>query len=1378
MARINTIENDLILDLADKLAGSRSEDGRTRNYPLSSIASLLARTGSANTLGVTLAWKPAVDRTDIMDGEYIVTQDELLNLTSVTVSATTLNGVQVLEILQEFVGGEVKITAAKDSGYRFFAIDSPQTLVTTADGTITIAITDLGRGQNNVTLNESNLGITSLGARGARGHSISNITSSKVGTTTTITIIYADGTQQETFELEDGVDGDSAYEVWLAEGNTGSTMDFLTSLVGAQGFQGKYFESIYTSSTSNPGIPAPSTDYDIDAGTFTPPTTWSSAVPNRGSDESIYEARANVDPAGISTTLVWMSPIGYSGVGMVASEGYFTTLATAAGLGETDPDAERQVITTNEVYNDLRAAAALDPTLLATLQRVTFDIIDDPRASATSSLTGNLDITGEYRRNGVAISAAVGFGSDGGEVATWAEGDDTTTIPTTKIPNLSTSKITGFDDAVDARISTIGDLVEYSSAATFTTAISLGTTTWNQGDVAYFTDSNTAYFFNGTDGATTGVTLADDFLIISSTATLASLGITSSASELNNLLSISNVSEEAIPLKRSNALVNSGIVITPGVTSTTDRVGTGANLLSIPVSLITFGGTSFAILASAVSTLTQGQVYEFRDSSDASVAGFYTLTSVLGGLATFTYISGSNTSALLAIGAGGILETRATAFVTSTPTVSVGTTSDTLNLTVTGDLVADNLPTSYAPVNAEQNVQPDYTATTGDARILNKPTLGNLAAQDLADIAVATTQVTGLTAFVDGRITAIGDIETYADEAAFTTAIAAGTTIWNKGDVAILASPSSAYLFTGTDGATTGVTLANDFSIISSAASLASLGITVSATEINLLDGASSNIQDQLDLTNPSTRGAVFPSSPSFGDEFYLNDTIVGVVPYGTAVFFENYANAGGTAAGAVFITQSAANYNVQISAERDAVVPALGVDSAPVTVYSRVDSSSPWVLLGPTIDSAINGSQNRIRFSTNLAIALLNAIQPGYELGYQSTSTPEGWYKFVDNAWTAISPGGTSALPVTVAMTTNLADGSIPFNSSGSLEDSGLDVTLGTTSTTEREGTGNAIAIIQPADITPTTGTTFDTTSTVTAVLGVGSFYEFGSNNIYEYTSTTFGTATFTRVSGTTPFGLSVMVGGINIRATAFVANKGVLAIGSTTGSNSDRLDIELSGDITNGLTIGKSDGITNINGSESLIFKGLNDIENGQIQIIGGSNSALQIFTGSVGVLTSAMVVQVNNTAIPGNLNLSDTGGIRFGTTSTTTATGSASTSKTLDDYEEGTWTATGPQSSTTTTGIYTKIGNQVTLQARISGLDYGASTGTTFTAAVSGLPFAPVASTLGIARLSNSVGTEIDTDIIRVIRLANIISLTSIQGGSGIEAIDLIITYTTTA
>jgi hypothetical protein len=66
---------------------------------------------------------------------------------------------------------------------------------------------------------------------------------------------------------------------------------------------------------------------------------------------------------------------------------------------------------------------------------------------------------------------------------------------------------------------------------------------------------------------------------------------------------------------------------------------------------------------------------------------------------------------------------------------------------------------------------------------------------------------------------------------------------------------------------------------------------------------------------------------------------------------------------------------------------------------------------------------------------------------------------------------------------------------------------------------------------------------------------------------------------------------------------------------------------------------------------------------------------------------------------------------------------TSELLDDYEEGTWTAsltgtlTAPTTPVTVTGTYTKIGNQVTASAQFINVD---TTGASGELVVAGLPF----------------------------------------------------------
>ena len=99
-------------------------------------------------------------------------------------------------------------------------------------------------------------------------------------------------------------------------------------------------------------------------------------------------------------------------------------------------------------------------------------------------------------------------------------------------------------------------------------------------------------------------------------------------------------------------------------------------------------------------------------------------------------------------------------------------------------------------------------------------------------------------------------------------------------------------------------------------------------------------------------------------------------------------------------------------------------------------------------------------------------------------------------------------------------------------------------------------------------------------------------------------------------------------------------------------------------------------------------------------------------------------NNPTIAGNL------GINGVTTSTGTivassgvAIGGTGTDNTLDDYEEGTWTptvtaaTTPPNSITSGSGVYTKIGNQVMLFGIVTNINITNAVGT---ARIEGLPF----------------------------------------------------------
>jgi hypothetical protein len=97
-------------------------------------------------------------------------------------------------------------------------------------------------------------------------------------------------------------------------------------------------------------------------------------------------------------------------------------------------------------------------------------------------------------------------------------------------------------------------------------------------------------------------------------------------------------------------------------------------------------------------------------------------------------------------------------------------------------------------------------------------------------------------------------------------------------------------------------------------------------------------------------------------------------------------------------------------------------------------------------------------------------------------------------------------------------------------------------------------------------------------------------------------------------------------------------------------------------------------------------------------------------------------DQTIVNGNLVIGTAGkGIDF----SADPSAAGMTSELLDDYEEGTWTATmsgtttAPTTPITVTGSYTKIGRIVTVNARFSDVD---TTGASGNLIVTGLPFTP--------------------------------------------------------
>jgi hypothetical protein len=126
------------------------------------------------------------------------------------------------------------------------------------------------------------------------------------------------------------------------------------------------------------------------------------------------------------------------------------------------------------------------------------------------------------------------------------------------------------------------------------------------------------------------------------------------------------------------------------------------------------------------------------------------------------------------------------------------------------------------------------------------------------------------------------------------------------------------------------------------------------------------------------------------------------------------------------------------------------------------------------------------------------------------------------------------------------------------------------------------------------------------------------------------------------------------------------------------------------------------------------------------------------AVSDLTAGRAISATSvTAYTGNFVVGTSGqGVDF------SATPNTGTSELLADYEEGTWTGTltasvtAPSTAQTATGIYTKIGRQVTV---IINFDNANTTGAVGNMRVSGLPYAPNA-TYGTNGVVDSFGLSI--------------------------------------
>ena len=192
-------------------------------------------------------------------------------------------------------------------------------------------------------------------------------------------------------------------------------------------------------------------------------------------------------------------------------------------------------------------------------------------------------------------------------------------------------------------------------------------------------------------------------------------------------------------------------------------------------------------------------------------------------------------------------------------------------------------------------------------------------------------------------------------------------------------------------------------------------------------------------------------------------------------------------------------------------------------------------------------------------------------------------------------------------------------------------------------------------------------------------------------------------------------------------VAGSGNVSLGS--GHN-----LVVPGNITGQGTLGVTgvstlaDNLILTNGAIGIGTSTISTAVGGGIEVHRANGSSFRIedttntVVGELQVYSSGvnLVAQTNHPIIisPNNSEIArfTTAGLHLG------GTGAANA---LDDYEEGTWTATlegstsNPSSSVTTTGMYTKIGRQVTLNFKFTNVN---TTGASGGIRVSGMPFPP--------------------------------------------------------
>mgnify|MGYP006411251375 CR=1 FL=1 len=203
--------------------------------------------------------------------------------------------------------------------------------------------------------------------------------------------------------------------------------------------------------------------------------------------------------------------------------------------------------------------------------------------------------------------------------------------------------------------------------------------------------------------------------------------------------------------------------------------------------------------------------------------------------------------------------------------------------------------------------------------------------------------------------------------------------------------------------------------------------------------------------------------------------------------------------------------------------------------------------------------------------------------------------------------------------------------------------------------------------------------------------------------------------------------VDGVTSNIQTQLGTKLPLAGGTMTGTIAGFTSTGIDDNATStAITIGADEGVLlteglSINQNKGLSLDGLG----GNTYLYGAADAINVVTAGSLALTVDAAQ---NTTLATGNLVIGTSGkGIDF------SADGNAGgmTSEVLDDYEEGTWTASltgngsAPSTAATATGTYTKIGRQVTVHVYLANKNTSGASGEM---QVTGLPFNPSQSTTG--------------------------------------------------